>query len=253
MIRARHNHRGFTLIELMCAMFVGSLILLAAATVLGSSGEGYERVGGGVATEREARALISQLSSDLASARFHPDGVIERSSAAWPADRLGFLTLQPALAQSEHGRIGDLCTVHYYLKDLTIGGKTVRCLMRGFRESAETFKALENDNLDSLFRAHDDLDEPVAFGVVAFEARPMARLPDGSWTAWVPNTVKGPEAIEVKLVIARRELAGRLRSTADWHGGGSAGRELGSYDKVSENRYLESFGALIRYASHETL
>jgi prepilin-type N-terminal cleavage/methylation domain-containing protein len=135
---------GFTLVELLSSMVIGSIILLAAASLLGSSGDGYERVGGGVATEREARALVTQLTSDLATARFHKDGVIEASTKSWPDDRLGFLSLQPVQAQSDNGRIGDLCAVHYYIDDITIGGKTVRCLMRGFRESVETFKALES-------------------------------------------------------------------------------------------------------------
>jgi prepilin-type N-terminal cleavage/methylation domain-containing protein len=242
---------GFTLVELMAAMVIGSLVLLTAASLLGSSGDGYERVGGGVATEREARALISQLTSDLASARFHKDGVIENSGNSWPADRIGFLSLQPAQAQSDAKRIGDLCAVHYYIKDLTIGGKTVRCLMRGFRESDDAFKALQNDNLSTLFREDEVLDEPVAFGVAAFDVRPVARQPDGKWADWAKNDLKGPDAIELKLVVARRDLAGRLKTSADWNGGGSTGRQLGTFPDAADNRQLEVYGAMIRFGNHD--
>jgi hypothetical protein len=205
-----------------------------------------------VATEREARALISQLGSDLSTALFHKDGVIEKSSQTWPADRLGFLSLQPAAAQAEKERIGDLCAVNYYIKDLTIGGKTVRCLMRGFRESKDTFAALENDTVAPLFAARDAIDEPVAFGVVSFEARPKSRDTSGAWIDWVKNDTKGPEALEVRLVIARRELAGRLKTSSDWDGGGAAGKQLGEPAGVDRNRYLEVYGALIRFGNHET-
>jgi prepilin-type N-terminal cleavage/methylation domain-containing protein len=252
MMSAPRNLRGFTLVELMAAMAIGTIILLAAASLLGSSGEGYERVGGGVATEREARALISQLGSDLSTALFHKDGVIEKSSQTWPADRLGFLSLQPAAAQAEKERIGDLCAVNYYIKDLTIGGKTVRCLMRGFRESKDTFAALENDTVAPLFTARDAIDEPVAFGVVSFEARPKSRDTSGAWIDWVKNDTKSPEALEVRLVIARRELAGRLKTSSDWDGGGAAGKQLGEPAGVDRNRYLEVYGALIRFGNHET-
>jgi prepilin-type N-terminal cleavage/methylation domain-containing protein len=253
MMSASENPRGFTLVELMAAMAIGTIILLAAASLLGSSGEGYERVGGSVATEREARALISQLGSDLSSALFHKDGVIEKSSQPWSADKLGFLSLQPAAAQTDEGRIGDLCAVNYYIEDLSIGGKTVRCLMRGFRESKDTFAALENDAVAPLFTARDNLDEPVAFGVVSFEARPKSRDAAGAWTDWIKNDTKGPEAFDVRLVIARRELAGRLKTPSDWDGTGAAGRQIGEPAKADKNRYLEVYGALIRFGNHETL
>ena len=253
MMTNRHARRGFTLIELLSSMVIGAMILLAAAALLGTSGDGYERVGGGVATEREARAVISQLGFDLATARFHPDAVIENPGGDWPAARLGFLSLQPAQAQSRAGRIGDLCAVHYYIKDLTVGGKTVRCLMRGFRESVDTFEALGNDNIAPLFQANETLDEPIAFGVVAFEARPLTRDNNGAWSAWVRNDEKGPDALEVRLVVARRELAGRLATAADWDGAGTTGRQLGSYADAGRNRYLESYDAMIRFGNDETL
>jgi prepilin-type N-terminal cleavage/methylation domain-containing protein len=242
---------GFTLIELLCSMAVGSLILLAAAFLLRSSGDGYERIGGSVATEREARALISQLTADLATAHFHPDSVIENTGTAWPMARLGFLSLQPAQAQSPEKRVGDLCAVHYYLKDLQIGGKTVRCLMRGFRDSSETFEALEKEDLRSLFQPDDDLDEPVAFGVAGFSAQPVTRDESGRWRAWASGSTKDPEAFDVRLVIARRDLAGRLRTAADWDGAGAAGKQLGNFADAHRNRNLESYGAKIRFGNHE--
>jgi len=245
--------RGFTLVELLSAMVIGTIILLAAASLLGSSGDGYERIGGTVATEREARALINQLAADLATARFHKDGVIEASTKTWPDDRLGFLSLQPSQAQTENGRIGDLCAVHYYIGDLSIGGKTVRCLMRGFRESVDTFDAFENDTLPSLFTQRDHIDEPIAFGVVSFQARPKSRDAQGNWTDWIQNDDRGPEAFDVRLVIARRDLAGRLKTAADWNGGGSGGKQLGNPAEADRNANLEVYGALIRFGKHETL
>lgn len=255
------RHRGFSLIELMFSMAIGSVILILAATMLGSSGDGYERIGGNVASEREARALITQLAADLSTARYHKDGVIEKSSAAWPVDRLGFLSLQPAQAQTTANRIGDLCAVHYYLDDLTIGGKTVRCLMRGFRESKDTFNALRDDKVATLFALPDNADdsdnsdEPVAFGVVSFEARPKTRDASGKWIDWVKNatTNTGPEALDVKLVLARRDLTGRLRKPADWNGTGGAGDLLGQASKADTNKDLEVYGTILRFGNHAPL
>ena len=236
----RPQIHGFSLVELMFSMAIGSMILILAASVLGSSGDGYERIGGGVASEREARALITRLASDLSSGRFHKDGVIVKSSAAWPVDRLGFLSLQPAHAQTDPGRIGDLCAVSYYVEDLDIGGKTVRCLMRGFRESGETFSALRGGSIAPLFAASAGLDEPVAFGVISFEARPKSRDADGKWVDWIKDDSTGPELIDVRLILARRELAGKLKSPGDWDAVGMPGR----------HKDLEVYATTLRFGNH---
>ncbi len=267
MIPPKYHAGGFTLIELLVSMAIGSILLLAAVSLLGSSGDNYERIGGGVAAEREARAVITQLNSDLSTAIFHKDGILEKSSTAWSSDRIGFLSLQPAQAQTDEGRIGDLCAVNYYIKDLSIGGKNVRCLMRGFRESATTidkngnpktgaFDALralidiENPDPDAVTRLFDPLDgidEPVAFGVVSFEARPKSRDASGKWIDWIPNATNGPEALETRLVIARRSLAGRLKTTADWN----ESPLLGKPAEPDRNKNLEIFGAITRFGNHE--
>ncbi|MCX6865980.1 MAG: hypothetical protein NTV46_07125 [Verrucomicrobia bacterium] len=197
------------------------------------------------------RALITQLTADLSTARYHKDGILEKSSALWPVDRLGFLTLQPARAQSDAGRIGDLCAVHYYIHDLTIGGKTVRCLMRGFRESLTTFKALENEHVAALFTQQIPIDEPVVFGVVAFQAKPMTRDATGKWIDWVPHDNTGPEALDICLVMARRNLAGKLTLPADWDGAGSTARLLGRPSEAVRNANLEVYATLLRFGNHD--
>jgi hypothetical protein len=237
----RQQTRGITLVELMFSMAIGSMVLILAATVLSSSGDGYERVGGSVASEREARAVMTRLAFDLSSGRLHKDDVIVKSSAAWPVDRLGFLSLQPATAQTDAGRIGDLCAVIYYVKDLSIAGKTVRCLMRGFRESGATFNALRGESIAPLFAGNVDLDEPVAFGVVSFEARPQSRDAGGKWGDWTRSDTTGPELFEVKLVLARRELAGKLKSPDDWDLVGMSS---------ARHKDLEIYAATLRFGNH---
>lgn len=250
-MRSFHRRgRGFTLIELMFSMAIGSITLILAATMLSSSGDGYERVGGSVASEREARALMSQLAADLSTAKFYENSLMEKSSAMWPADRIGFLSLQPTAAQTDAGRIGDLCAVNYYIEDLTIGNKTVRCLMRGFRESKDTFKALKDGKISSLFDEQQNIDEPIAFGVVSFEARPKSRDAAGKWIDWVPNATTGPKLIAVKLVIARRELAGKLKSPTDWDGKSKTSKLLGEPAQDTRNKNLEVYAASLRFGNN---
>lgn len=241
---------GFTLIELLASMAIGTLVLLMAVGVLGRTGDGYDRIGGAVSAEREARAVLSQISADLSTARYQNDQVFEINGSGWAKDRLGFLALQPADAQSTSGRIGDVCAIHYYLKDLVTGGRTVRCLMRGFRESSDTFDALKAGNVSTLF-AQRTVDEPIAFGVVSFEARPKSRDSSGKWQDWVKSTGLSPQAVELKLVIARKDVSAKLSSTSDWDGGGTAAKLLGKPEDAARNRGLETFGSLIRFGNDE--
>lgn len=254
------NPRGFTLIELMLSMAIGTIVLLLAATMLGTSGDGYERIGGNVTAEREARALIAQLTSDLGTGYFHKNTVMEKSSLSWPTDRLGFLSLQPPEAQTDGNRIGDLCAVNYSVQDLTINNKKVRCLMRGFRDSSAAFTAVRTDTTGSptiakLFDPVPDPspdpllapDEPVAFDVVSFTARPRSRNSAGKWIDWVKNDTIGPDALDVSLVIARRELAGKLKTTAEWNGGNS---QLGPPANADRNKYLEIYKTTIRFGNN---
>jgi hypothetical protein len=243
--------------ELMFSMAIGSVILIVAATMLRSSGDGYERLGGNVASEREARALITQIASDLATANFHKDTLVEKSASTWTVDKLGFLSLQPAQAQTDAGRIGDLCAVNYYIKDLPMGGKTVRCLMRGFRESKDVFAALRAPAssppaVAELFKPQVAVDEPIAFGVVSFEARPRARDAAGRWIDWVKNDTTGPEALDIKLVVARRELVGKLKTSSDWDGGGNANL-IGSPSLVSRNKNLEVYSTSLRFGNRPSI
>lgn len=247
MRKYRHYCHGFTLVELLFSMAIGTMVLLLAATMLRSSGEGYERVSGSVEVERETRALISQMTSDFSTAVYHKDQMLESSIASWPADKIGILSLQPAGTQADAGHIGDLCAVNYYMTDLTLGGKTVRCLMRGFRESKETFAAIHDDTVDSLFTPKESLDEPVAFGVAAFSATPKSRDPSGKWNDWVKNVTVSPDAIEIRLIIAHRSLISKFKTPTDWDGGSAL---LGLVDDAERNPYLEVYQTLIRFGNH---
>lgn len=251
--------RGFTLTELMISMVVGSIVLLLAATMLGTTGDGYQRVGGGIGAEREARSVFSQISLDLATAQPHDETLFVRQNTSWALDRIGFLSLQPDAAQSEAGRVGDLCAVNYYVTDLQLGGKTVRCLMRGFRESGETFQAIRENKVAQLFTPRTNtsgatLDEPIAFGVVSFQARPMIKNDSGSWIEWDGAQTDPPVALDVRLIIARRDLAAKLLDAADWDGAvGRAAKLLGSPEEAETHGNLESFGTLIAFGAHEAL
>ena len=235
---------GFTLVEVMVTMAIGSIILLVAATVLSRAGDGYDRSSGNVAAEREARAALTQLAGDLAKAEWHQDTILENGGSGWKQAKLGILSLQADDAQSGDKRNGDLCAIHYYIKDIEVGGELVRCLMRGFRESGDVFPALRQGSYDSLF-TEEDADEPVAFGVVSFSAEPLQRDGGGRWEPWNGDTSAAPAALRVKLVVARRELLGKLTTSGEW----DSGPLLGNPEEARNNRNLETYEAIQRFGN----
>jgi prepilin-type N-terminal cleavage/methylation domain-containing protein len=237
--------RGFTLIELMATMAIGSALLLLAAGLLGRAGQGYARGSDGIAAEREARAALALITDDLAQAVWHRDSVLEPGGAdGWPQARLGLFSLQAAEAQSDAGRAGDLCAIHYQLRDLTLGQKTVRCLMRGFRDSGEVFPALAAGSAAPLFEARDE-DEALAFGVLAFDARPLVRTADGKLADWVPDAARSqaPEFVRLRLVVTRRDLLAKLSTAADW----DAHPLLGDPARAADHPQLEVHESLLRF------
>lgn len=250
MTRPTGHRGGFTLLELLVTMAIGAVLLLMAATLLGRAGDSYGQGSGSMAAEREARAVLTQMAEDLSKAVWHPDTVFESAGEGWKRDRTGFLCLQPEDAQSDDGRTGDLCAVHYYVKDIEVGNATVRCLMRGFRESGEVFPALKAGPVDPLFAA-EETDEPVAFGVLAFEATPLRREPGtGALVEWTRtgNLLTGsPDFLRIRLVVARRELLGKLATSTDWDSSPLRGDPL----KASDNRNLETYEVLQRFGNDD--
>jgi hypothetical protein len=136
------------------------------------------------------------------------------------------------------------------VKDIQVGPSTVRCLMRGFRESGEVFPALRAGSLTPMF-AEEDTDEPVAFGVLAFEATPLTReLGTGNlidWTQTGNPVTTGPDFLRLRLVVARRELLGKLATSSDWDSSPLRGDPL----KASENRNLEVYEVLQRFGNDD--
>ncbi|MEK7951139.1 PulJ/GspJ family protein [Luteolibacter soli] len=254
---ARPSHRrGFTLLEVLLTMGIGSILLFVAVTMLSQAGNGYDRGSGSVAAEREARAVLTQMGEDFAKAEWHKDTILENDGEGWKRARLGFLSLQPDDAQSEDGRNGDLCAIHYYVKDIKVGNATVRCLMRGFRESGKVFPALAKGTFSTLFD-EQDIDEPVAFGVLSFSEEPLVRDESGKWQTWhqtaptdgstSASSSDHPQAVRLRLIIARRELLGKLSTTQDWDGSSLRGDPK----QASNNPNLESYEVIQRFGTND--
>lgn len=228
-------------------MGIGMVVLLLAVSSLDSAGKGYGRNTDGITSEREARASLTQIGEDLSRAVWHRDTLVKHEGEDRALDQLGFLMLQPDDAQSDDERIGDLCATVYYVADLDTGGRMVRCLMRGFRNSQATFEAVKEGNVASLF-GKTDADEPVAFGVLSFGVTPLRRMESGEWHDMEEGEMSSgttqPEAFRLKLLLARRELAAKLMRSEDWE----QSRLIPDSEHVEESNQVEFYEVIQNFA-----
>lgn len=235
------KHSGFTLVELLVCMAIAAMILLACVSVLGDAGESYEQIGGRLRMDREAREVMRQLMEDLASAHDGSVGMHEESINAWPTDRIGFYALHPESLQAAESFVGDLCALQYQVRDMEVGGRMTRCLMRTAHDSVETFKALHEGRESSLWLESGLRDEPLAFGVLAFQVRRMRRDDEGGWKEWNETDSKRPEALKLCLVIANRRLCGRLGKAGDW----ADARILGEYAAADRHPDMKVYRSIL--------
>lgn len=205
---------GFTLLEVLVATTLSAVLVGIALVVLHTGTTGYQDVTRRDAMAGEFRVAIGALRGDFANASRAHDPMVGGSSEPGAA-LLGLMTLKPLEVQSEEQAVGDLCAVRYYLKNISIGDGGVRCLMRGVSESSDVFAALREDRVADLWQPRDD-DEPVAFGVLSVEFHLLQRGDAGAWEPWNDEHHTAPSAVEIVIVLARREFAMRLDTPEKW-------------------------------------
>ncbi|MFT4176885.1 MAG: prepilin-type N-terminal cleavage/methylation domain-containing protein [Luteolibacter sp.] len=247
-MRAFGKSRGFTLVELMAAMAVSAVVLLGAAMLLSETLDHHERTSNRVSVHENARIGWNQLRADLEASVSHREAVFECPDTDWPRARLGMFRLLTDEMQQEEQRVADLGAVHYYLEDLTLQGKTVRCLMRGVRGSVDTFSALKEGETAELFVKRPVFDEPVMIGVMSFWVEPKRWL--SGWVGWTRENESLPEALEVRVVAVSPRLAARLGNPADWNGEGRFLKMLGRPEDAASNPDFEVFSAIFPLGGH---
>lgn len=224
--------RGFTLLELLVSMALGTMILLTAATMLGEAGDSYGHVTRGIHAERETRAALGRTTTDLNAALKQPGSLHIGSGGTF-----GFLTTQPHSAQKMTGRTGDLCAVVYQLKDFESGQNVVRCLTRTVHDSAETYQAIKDQKLEDILSRVDEDAEPLAMGVLQCSFLPKIRGPDGAWEDWKEASKDLPDSVEVMISVANPEESRRWAQARDWDEAWQQGS-----GKSTSRRMMVSYG-----------
>lgn len=97
------DHRGFTLLEVMVALAVGSLVLLAVTTTLFSLNRAHQQVSDRMEQQRSLRNSVDLLRRELSAAIFRPNDkllrfqVQDRDFYGKPASTMQLATLSAPL------------------------------------------------------------------------------------------------------------------------------------------------------------
>ncbi len=237
--------KAFTLMELLVAMAVFSLLVVMLMGVVDSATKLWRNSEKQVETLREARAALHMMSGELAclviatNANYSKDffHISPLPSGAKNNSELGFVTALPLSSQNTTNQ-SDLCLVAYFVakgKSSDFSTNESQNLYRYFLDSGTLTGRLTNEppkkDFWSSLQATDPNSEIVAKNIQAFRVRPYYQdttTPNGTWTDWKqpdadPNDLAGawkpgepgnvPQLLELELVVADSEIVKRVGGT----------------------------------------
>ena len=236
---------GFTLLELLVALAVLSLLIIMLMSMVDSGAKLWRENENRVEAYREARAALGMIERDLRNALAMNDtNFIRLNASAFTnlqeadvqkdtnrASAIFFLSAQPAAAQDLAANKGDVCEVGYFLGygnssagPVASGGGKSMNLYRYFRSSDGTFTNLTN-GAASLFTnvtitgAETDL---LARNIRAFRLVPYHLDALGNCVAYNPSLYGAmPDLLEVSLTALNQDVSRKFLTAADWTGSNS--------------------------------
>jgi prepilin-type N-terminal cleavage/methylation domain-containing protein len=252
---AARPRRAFSLLEVLVAMAVLSLVLVLLLSVTNNASKLWRANENRVDSYREARAAINTIADDLASlcvstntayfavtpesgADADLPAVTTGATTSGMNGKLFFLTALPADAQETGKNKSDLCTAGYFLAyDKTaLTGKGVASynLYRYFRSSDDTFTALKTGkpfttvDTDTSSTSTQGA-EVLAKNITGFEVKPYtidAANPEKLQPFQKSADTPVPDVIEITIKAINNEAAKRFGDQKSaWEDTGSLTRK----------------------------
>ena len=204
--------RGFSLVELLTAMVISSLLMFALFSLVGRSGTNYRLSQRKINTISDTRAFLHFIQNDLSTRvadtkffwKLNPNGSHE----------FAFIRTHALEALTDDG---DLSTTLYYVGFTADGKKSgSQKIFRRVLNGKQTQKLLEAGAL-AAFPSHDPAtDDTVVYNVVRFQVKPLQRDAAGNLQSWVESSATAPSLLEVTLDITDDFSAQRLVSQKAW-------------------------------------
>lgn len=237
--------RGFTLLELLVSLAVGSLVILIILASLLRGSKDYKRIDERRHASLEARSALHAIANDLRSATWDSTSLFyQKSQATWPEDSVGFFLSKPRSSQSSQEAIGDMCYVYYYTAITADQRGVSRKLFRQFISSQKAFELLKNKSDPLLIPPtnNPEEDEPIAFDIAGIRIEPFYYDSQKKAIAWSPTHTSPPDYIDITLFITDKSTRIHLVTGDDWKADTPIGKKLlGTPDKIHKNPHIRSF------------
>jgi prepilin-type N-terminal cleavage/methylation domain-containing protein len=206
------GRKGFSLAELLTAMAVTSLLMIALFSMVGQSSTNYKISSRKVTTMADSRALFHFLENDLAS---HITGTkFFLVPDANGQTQMAFVRQRDA---QQSDATGDLVGCYYYLAftadDRRRGSPK---LFRRTLDANATQQWLQAGENATLPTADPQIDEPMAFHVIKWEIRGQQRDAQGRWQPWTGAAGSMPGHLELILEMVDDLTAQRLTTEQQW-------------------------------------
>lgn len=244
---------GFTLVELLVAMGITSVLMVALLSLVGTSTESLTHTQRALNSISQSRAFLQFFDRELSTRLPGTPLIHEINSAAGglSSDRIAFIrTLtddeQITFANQTPPEPGDLGTSIYYIA-YTDDPRFAPCysLYRRSLGPEETQEIIESSvtSPDPDFPAATASNgEPVIPNILAFEAKPKYRDPaTGDLEDWVITDTEPPAVIELKITFFDESAARRYKTQSEWD-------RLASAPLDNELRFIRTFSRSIPIA-----
>ncbi len=223
------------MIELLVAMAITSVIMIALFSLVGTTTDSYTRTQRAINTVSQARAFIrffeTELSTRLPSTYFiHVSS--ESSGGPDTSDMIAFVRVlsedeQDALATATPPDPGDLGTAVYYVDYLNEPGNSfIPALFRKQLGPKETQEKIITPGTSATFPGPDPAnDEPIVLNLLKFTAQPQFVNAAGELEDWDAASSSSPSVIKLTIRFLDDSSALRFKTKADWNRLATAPRE----------------------------
>ena len=230
------------MVELQVSMAIAAVLTLVLFSLLGQSTSGYSHAQRSIDTLSQARAFMHFFEREISS-RLPGSPLVHISQGGGTPENSDQIAFVATVAPAEQTSTGDLNASAYYVAFTQDRGQAVSPkLFRISLDPAETQNWLDSGAPPSFPAKDPTVDEPIAYNVLEFTARPRYLDTDtGIMSDWTETSPAPPSLIILTLRFIDDSSAQRFTSAADWD-------RLAGNPRQNELGFIRTFQRTIQIA-----